>query len=51
MREYYEKKIQEIDEEDRTGTMESLKTAQIKGVKILREIASFLVIKYEDIQY
>jgi hypothetical protein len=50
-REYYEEKVKEMNEEGRVGTMESLKRAQTKGVKLLRETASLLILKYEDIQY
>jgi hypothetical protein len=50
-REYYEEKVKEMNEEGRVGTMESLKRAQMKGVKLLRETASLLILKYEDIQY
>ena len=50
-REYYEEKVKEMNEEGCVGTMESLKRAQTKGVKLLRETASLLILKYEDIQY
>ena len=50
-REYYEEKVKEMNEEGRVGTMESLKRAQTKGVKLLRQTASLLILKYEDIQY
>jgi len=50
-REYFEGNVKEINEEGRVGTMESLKRAQKKGVKLLRETASLLILKYEDIQY
>jgi hypothetical protein len=50
-REYYEEKVKEMNEEGRAGTMVSLKTAQTKRVKLLREPASLLILKYEDIQY
>jgi hypothetical protein len=50
-REYYEEKVKEMNEEGRVGTMESLKRAQTKGVKLLRETASLLIPKYEDLQY
>ena len=33
-REYYEEKVKEMNERCRVGTMESLKTAQTKGVKL-----------------
>ena len=49
-REYYKEKVKEMNEERRVGTMESLKRAQTKGVKLLRETASYLILKYEDIQ-
>ena len=50
-REYYEEKVKEMNEGGCVGTMESLKRAQTKGVKLLRETASLLILKYEDIQY
>ena len=50
-REYYKQIVKEMNEEGRVGTMESLKRAQTKGVKLLRETASLLILKYEDIQY
>jgi len=50
-REYYKEKVKEMNEEGHVGTMESLKRAQTKGVKLLRETASLLILKYEDIQY
>jgi hypothetical protein len=50
-REYYEEKVKEMNEEGRLGTMESLKRSQTKGVKLLRETASLLILKYTDIQY
>ena len=50
-REYYEEKVKEMKEEGRVGTMGSLKRAHTKGVKLLRETASLLILKYEDIQY
>jgi len=34
-REYYEEKVEEMNEEGRVGTMESLKRVQTKGVKLL----------------
>jgi len=49
-REYYEEKVKEMNEEGPVGTMESLKRAQTNGVKLLRETASLLILKYEDIQ-
>jgi len=50
-REYYKEKVNEMNEEGRVGTMESLQRAQTKGVKLLRETASLLRLKYADIQY
>jgi hypothetical protein len=50
-REYYEEKVKEMNEEGRVGTMESLKRAHTNGVELLRETASLLILKYEDIQY
>jgi len=50
-REYYEEKVKEMNEEGRVGTMESLKRAQTKGVKLLRETASLSILTYEDVQY
>jgi hypothetical protein len=40
-----------MNEEDSVDTMESLKRAQPKGVKLLRETASLFILKYEDRQY
>jgi hypothetical protein len=50
-REYYKEKVKEMNEEGRVGTMESYKRAQTKGVKLLRETASLLILKCEDIKY
>jgi len=50
-REYYEEKVKEMNEEGRVGTKESLKRVQTKGVKLLRETASLLILQYQDIQY
>jgi hypothetical protein len=50
-REYYEEKLKEMNEEGHVGTMESLKRAQTKGMKLFRETASLLILKYEDIEY
>jgi len=50
-REYYEEKVKEMNEEGRVGSMECLKRAQTKRVKLLRETASLLILKDEDIQY
>jgi len=50
-REYYKEKVTEINEEGHVGTMESLKRAQTKGVRLLRETASLLILTYEDIQH
>jgi len=50
-REYCEEKVKEVNEEGRVGTMDSFKRAQTKGVKLLRETASLLILKYEDILY
>jgi len=50
-REYYEEKVKEMNEEGRVCTMESLKRVQTKGVKLLRETASLLILTFEDIQY
>jgi len=49
--EYYEEKVEEIHEEGRLGKTESLKRVHTKGVKLLRETASLLILKYEEIQY
>jgi hypothetical protein len=49
-REYYEEKVKEMIEEGHVGTRESLKRAKTKGVKLLRETASLLILKYEDVQ-
>jgi len=49
-REYYKEKVKEMNEEGRVDTMESLKRAHTKGVKLLRETASLLILKYDDIQ-
>jgi len=50
-KQYNEQKVKEMNEEGRIGTTESLKRAQTKGVKLLRETASLFILKYEDIQY
>jgi hypothetical protein len=50
-REYYEEKVKEMNKEGPVGTMESLKRVQTKGVKLLRETAGLLILKYDDIKY
>jgi hypothetical protein len=40
-----------MNEEGRAVTMQSLKSAGMKGVKFLRGTANLLILKYEDIQY
>jgi len=50
-RQYYEEKVNKMNEEGRVGTMESLKRAQTEGVELLRQTASLLILRYEDIQY
>jgi hypothetical protein len=50
-REYYKEKVKEMNEEGRVGSMESLKRGRTKRVKRLRETASLMILKYEDIQY
>ena len=49
-REYYKEKVKEMNKESHVGTMESLKWAHTKGVTLLQETASLLILKYEDIQ-
>jgi hypothetical protein len=48
---YHEENVNEINGQGSVGTMESLKRAQKKRAKILQETASFLILKYEDIEY
>jgi hypothetical protein len=48
-REYYVEKVKEKNEEGRIGSMESVKRVQTKGVKLLPETASLLILKYGDI--
>jgi len=48
--EYYEEKVKEKNTECRVGTTESVKRAEMKGVKHFRETASVLILNYEDIQ-
>jgi hypothetical protein len=50
-REYFEEKVKVMNEEGHVGAIESLKRAPTKGVKLVRETASLLIPKYEDIQY
>ena len=50
-REYYDEKVNEINEEGQVGTLKCLNRAQTKRVKLLRETTSLLILKYEDIQY
>jgi uncharacterized membrane protein (DUF106 family) len=50
-REYYKEKEKEMNQVGRIGNMESLKRVQTKRVKLLRETASLLILKYDDRQY
>jgi len=50
-RESYKENVKEMNEEGHVGTVEGLKRAKTKGVKVLRETTSLLILKYEDIQY
>jgi hypothetical protein len=50
-RDNYDDIVNEMKEEHHIVTMESLKRAQTKGVKLLRETTSLLIIKNDDIHY
>jgi len=50
-REYYKEKVKEMNEESHVGTVESLRRAQTPVVNLLRETASLLILKFEDIHY
>lgn len=49
MRKCCEERINEKNEECYIGTLESFKRVQKKGVKLLQETASLLILKYADI--
>jgi hypothetical protein len=50
-RESNEEKVKEMNEEGHVGTTESLKRVQRQRVKLFRDTASLLILKYHDIQY
>jgi len=48
---YYQEKLQKMNDEGHIDTLESLKGAHPKAGKHFKESASLLIVKYEDVQY